>query len=209
MTPRVRAHPHIATSPGSTALSGDDLTIADVTTTYSTSPIPTTNTGSNQAFSVTQPSLGIYFIIATQGVFPSRSRMLETEEENVDVEEPINQSHRRLGIDPFLGEIAMFAGNFPPRGWLTCDGQLLQISSNTALFSLLGTTFGGDGRVTFGLPDLRGRAPISVGTAPGLSPVTWGLKSGAETLVLSENQLPSHSHNTFAIESISGNATAT
>ena len=75
--------------------------------------------------------------------------------------------------DPFIGEIVMFGGNFAPRGWAMCDGQILQISQHTALFSLLGTTYGGDGRVTFALPDLRGRAPIHAGTGPGLS--TWRL----------------------------------
>ena len=74
-----------------------------------------------------------------------------------------------LAQEPFLGEIKMFAGNFAPRGFAFCDGQLLAISSNTALFSLLGTTYGGDGRTTFALPDLRGRAPIHAGQGPGLT----------------------------------------
>ena len=71
--------------------------------------------------------------------------------------------------DPFIAQIMMFGGNFAPRGWALCDGQLLAISSNSALFSILGTTYGGDGRTTFGLPDLRGRAPIHPGNGPGLS----------------------------------------
>ena len=75
--------------------------------------------------------------------------------------------------DPFLGEIKMFAGNFAPRGWALCDGHLLAISQYDALFSLLGTAYGGDGRTTFGLPDLRGRIPIHVGTGPGLTHAIW------------------------------------
>ena len=82
--------------------------------------------------------------------------------------------------DPFLGEIRMFGGNFAPRGWAKCDGQLLAVSQNDALFALLGTMYGGDGRTTFGLPDLRGRLPIHQGTGPGLSPRTLGAKGGAE-----------------------------
>lgn len=96
--------------------------------------------------------------------------------------------------DPFLGEIRMFAGNFAPRNWALCDGQLLPIAQNTALFSLLGTEFGGDGRTTFGLPDLRGRSPVHVGTGPGLSPVGLGDSGGAEEQTLTENQLPAHNH---------------
>jgi microcystin-dependent protein len=96
--------------------------------------------------------------------------------------------------DPFIGEIIMFGGNFAPRGWGLCDGQLLPISSNTALFSLLGTTYGGDGRTTFGLPDLRGRAPVHEGTGPGLSQVRLGERAGDERVTLTTNNLPSHSH---------------
>jgi microcystin-dependent protein len=96
--------------------------------------------------------------------------------------------------EPFVGEIRMFAGNFAPRGWALCDGQLLAVSQNDALFSLLGTIYGGDGRTTFGLPDLRGRVPIHQGTGPGLSPRPLGAKAGAEDVTLTTNQLPSHSH---------------
>lgn len=88
----------------------------------------------------------------------------------------------------------MFAGNFAPRGWAFCDGQLLAVSQNDALFSLLGTTYGGDGRTTFGLPDLRGRIPIHAGTGPGLSPRRLGAKFGTEQETLTANELPSHSH---------------
>jgi microcystin-dependent protein len=96
--------------------------------------------------------------------------------------------------EPFVGEIRMFAGNFAPRGWAFCDGQLLAVSQNDALFSLLGTIYGGDGRTTFGLPDLRGRVPIHAGSGPGLSPRNLGAKGGAEAVTLTVNQLPSHNH---------------
>ena len=96
--------------------------------------------------------------------------------------------------EPFVGEIRMFAGNFAPRGWAFCDGQLLAVSQNDALFSLLGTIYGGDGRTTFGLPDLRGRIPVHAGHGPGLSERRLGAKSGAEKVTLTVNQLPSHGH---------------
>ncbi len=96
--------------------------------------------------------------------------------------------------EPFVGEIRMFAGNFAPRGWAYCDGQLLAVSQNDALFSLLGTIYGGDGRTTFGLPDLRGRIPLHQGQGPGLSSRRLGSKSGAENVTLSTNQLASHAH---------------
>lgn len=96
--------------------------------------------------------------------------------------------------EPFIGEVMMVGFNFPPRGWATCEGQLLPISQNTALFSLLGTTFGGDGRTSFGLPDLRGRSAIGRGNGPGLNPVTWGQRGGRDTVTLTTTQLPSHNH---------------
>lgn len=96
--------------------------------------------------------------------------------------------------EPFVGEIRMFAGNFAPRGWAFCDGQLLAVSQNDALFSLLGTIYGGDGRTTFGLPDMRGRIPLHQGHGPGLSERRLGSKGGAEKETLTVNQLASHSH---------------
>jgi len=96
--------------------------------------------------------------------------------------------------EPFVGEIRMFAGNFAPRGWAFCDGQLLAVSQNDALFSLLGTIYGGDGRTTFGLPDLRGRIPLHQGTGPGLSQRRLGSKGGSENVTLTTNQLASHTH---------------
>lgn len=96
--------------------------------------------------------------------------------------------------DPFIGEISMFAGNFAPRGWAFCDGQLLPISDNSALFSLLGTTYGGDGRTTFALPDLRGRVAIHAGNGPGLTDRRQGSKGGVETVTLNITELPHHNH---------------
>ncbi len=96
--------------------------------------------------------------------------------------------------EPFVGEIRIFAGNFAPRGWAFCDGQLLAVSQNDALFSLLGTIYGGDGRTTFGLPDVRGRIPLHQGTGPGLSARRLGSKGGEEEVRLTTNQLAYHSH---------------
>lgn len=96
--------------------------------------------------------------------------------------------------EPFIAEIRIFAGNFAPRGWAFCDGQLLPIAQNTALFSLIGTTYGGDGRSTTGLPNLQGRAPMHPGRGPGLTARRLGEKVGTETITLSEAQIPSHSH---------------
>jgi hypothetical protein len=106
-----------------------------------------------------QPYLAVNYIIALTGTFPSRNSI----------------------TDPTIGEISMFGGNFAPRGWALCNGALLPISQYTALFSILGTTYGGDGRTTFALPDLRGRAPIHSGTGPGLSPRRLGEKGGTES----------------------------
>jgi len=103
-------------------------------------------------------------------------------------------------MDPFIGQIMMFGGNFAPRGWALCNGQLLAISANSALFSILGTTYGGDGRTTFGLPDLRGRSPMHVGAGPGLSPITWGGKGGAEVHTLTVGQMPNHIHDGSALK---------
>ncbi len=95
---------------------------------------------------------------------------------------------------PFIGEIRMFGGNFAPAGWAFCSGQLLPISGNDALFSLIGTTYGGDGQNTFALPDLRGRVPVHVGQGPGLSSYTLGQGGGSETVTLTSNQIPAHTH---------------
>lgn len=97
-------------------------------------------------------------------------------------------------MEPFIGMIVMFGGNFAPRDWAFCEGQLLPISSNTALFSILGTIYGGDGRTTFALPDLRGRTAIGPGTGPGLSSYSQGQKGGVESVTLNTTQIPSHNH---------------
>jgi microcystin-dependent protein len=97
-------------------------------------------------------------------------------------------------MDPFIGQILLFAGNFAPRGWALCQGQLLPIAQNSALFSILGTTYGGDGRTTFALPDLRGRVPVSSGQGPGLSPYTLGENGGTEQVTLLSTQMPAHTH---------------
>lgn len=96
--------------------------------------------------------------------------------------------------EPFIAEIRIFAGNFAPRSWAFCNGQLLPISQNTALFSLIGTTYGGDGRSTTALPNLEGRAPMHPGRGPGLTSRRLGQRGGVETVTLSEAQMPNHTH---------------
>jgi microcystin-dependent protein len=96
--------------------------------------------------------------------------------------------------DPFVAEIRIFAGNFAPTGWATCDGQLMPISQNTALFSLVGTFYGGDGKSTFALPDLQGRTPMHQGQGQGLSDRFLGEEGGADFITLLETEMPSHTH---------------
>jgi microcystin-dependent protein len=107
--------------------------------------------------------------------------------------------------EPFLGQIIMTGYNFAPRGYASCEGQLLAISENDALFALLGTTFGGDGQSTFGLPDLRGRVPIHQGTGSGLATRQMGERGGAEVTTIGVANLPQHSHNLSAVNA-AGNA---
>jgi microcystin-dependent protein len=96
---------------------------------------------------------------------------------------------------PYVGEIRMFGGNFPPNGWMTCDGQLLAISENDVLFNLIGTTYGGDGATTFALPNLTARIPVHAGQGPGLSQnYTIGQLGGVSTVTLNANQIPIHNH---------------
>src|ERR1700755_795870 len=99
---------------------------------------------------------------------------------------------------PFLGEIRIFPYNFAPRGYAFCQGQILSIAQNTALFSLLGTTYGGNGQTTFALPDLRGRVPVGIGQGPGLAAIDLGQMAGAESVSLVVNQLPAHTHSLVA-----------
>ncbi|MEM7479892.1 MAG: tail fiber protein [Acidobacteriota bacterium] len=96
--------------------------------------------------------------------------------------------------EPFTAEIRIFAGNFAPRGWAFCNGQLLPIAQNTALFSLIGTTYGGDGRTTTALPNLKGRLPMHPGRGPGLTSRRLGQRGGVEMVTLSEAQMPNHTH---------------
>ncbi len=97
-------------------------------------------------------------------------------------------------MDEFIGIIKIFGGNFAPNGWALCNGQLLSISQNTALFSILGTTYGGDGRTTFGLPDLRGRTAVGMGAGPGLPVINQGDLSGEANHTLVSNEMPMHTH---------------
>jgi microcystin-dependent protein len=116
---------------------------------------------------VMQPYNTVNYIIAVEGIFPSRN-----------------------GAEAFIGEIELFGGNFAPRGFALCDGQLMSIAQNTALFSLLGTTYGGNGQTTFALPDLRGRTPIHAGQGPGLSNRSLGELGGAETRTITTHTHP-------------------
>ena len=109
-------------------------------------------------------------------------------------------------MDPFIGQIMMFAGSFAPVNWALCNGQILAISQHTALFSILGTTYGGDGRTTFALPDLRGRVPMGSGDGIGLSPRVTGQRYGSENVTLSVAQMPAHSQS--AETTISGSSGA-
>jgi microcystin-dependent protein len=96
--------------------------------------------------------------------------------------------------EPFIGQIVLFAGNFAPRNWAFCNGQLLSIAQNTALFSILGTTYGGNGQTTFALPDLRGRVPLGTGNGPGLMPRSLGGNGGSEQVTLTSSQMAVHTH---------------
>lgn len=109
------------------------------------------------------------------------------------------QAHAQA--EPFIGQVMCAGFNFAPRGWAAMNGQLMSIATNTALFSLLGTTYGGDGRVTFGLPDMRGRVMIHTGMGPGLSFRNLGEQGGTETTTLSTTQMPAHSHSVAPIAS--------
>jgi microcystin-dependent protein len=109
-------------------------------------------------------------------------------------------------MDAYLASILLFAANFAPRGWALCQGQILSIAQNTALFSLLGVAYGGDGRITFGLPDLQGRTPIGAGAGAGRSPRVLGEIGGTETHTLTTAEMPMHAH-TVTIPAITSNGT--
>jgi len=137
-------------------------------------PAATDANGGGQAHNNMQPNVALTCIIAVQGAFPFREGDPPTA--------------------PFLGEVKWFTGNYAPAGWALCDGQLLAISDNPGLFSILGTIYGGDGRTTFGLPDARGRAIIHQGDGLGLTPRRLGSVFGTEVETLTEDQMPSLSH---------------
>lgn len=110
--------------------------------------------------------------------------------------------------NPFIGEIRMFGGTFAPNGWAFCNGQLISIAQNSALFALLGTTYGGNGQTTFGLPDLRGRVPMGFGNGPGLSTRVLGEMEGTENVTLLSTNLPAHTH-TVSLSSPATNSLGT
>lgn len=107
-------------------------------------------------------------------------------------------------MEGYLGQIMAVGMNFAPKNWALCQGQIMSIAQNTALFSLLGTTYGGDGRVTFGLPDLRGRSMVGVGQGPGLSNIVQGELGGVENVTLTTSQLPAHTHAATATSTLNG-----
>ena len=109
---------------------------------------------------------------------------------------------------PYIGSIIIFAGNFEINGWAFCDGRLLSIAQNSALFAILGTTYGGNGTSTFALPDLRGRVPLDWGQGPGLSPYALGEVGGVENVALNSNNLPVHTHTVHASSAAAGRGTA-
>jgi microcystin-dependent protein len=131
--------------------------------------------GGNQPFENMEPSIALNYIIAVNGIFPSRDGS--------------NVSNL-----PFIGEISLFAGNFAPDGWMFAQGQILPISQNTALFAILGTSYGGNGQSTFALPDLRGRNIVGAGQGPGLPNWVIGQQDGSNSIVLNVSQLPDHNH---------------
>lgn len=146
----------------------------------------TTSTGGGQAFDNMQPSLGLNYLIQVEGVFPSRNGAL-LDQNGVDVDPAF------IGGTSYIGQVGLFAGNFEP-GWMIADGRLLQISDYSALFAIIGTQYGGDGQLTFALPDLRGRTIVGAGQGPGLANVTVGQQLGAPNQTLTAGQMPSHDH---------------
>jgi len=141
-------------------------------------------------------ALGSVFLTSSTTVEQSNNKALtELSAELADMKEELTnlkttEENEAVSANPYLGEVILFAGNYAPRGWALCEGQLLLIASNSALFSILGTTYGGDGRTTFGLPDLRGRSPIGVGSGDGLTTIKNGQKVGQENATLSRANAP-------------------
>ena len=160
----------------------------------------TTRTGGGDAHENRQPSLGLRYVIANSGLYPSRGTAEGEEASSEDAKmaamaEPNPDAANAPGdaTEAYLGEIRLLPYNFAPRNWAECKGQLLPIKDYKTLFSLLGTTFGGDGRTTFGLPDLRGRVAMGLGAHGGTTYV-MGQKVGAESVALKTNEIPSHDH---------------
>jgi microcystin-dependent protein len=160
-----------AKSLGTTGANGQILSYKDNNWVASDISRNTSPTGGNQSFSIVQPSLALNYQIALYGIYPSRD-----------------------GIEPFIGEVMITTYNFTVHNFALCNGQLLSIAQNTALFSLLGTTYGGNGQTTFALPDLRGRVPVHFGQGPGLSSYTLGQVFGTESTTLTTTQMPAHIH---------------
>ncbi len=139
-------------------------------------------------FAILLISGGLFFFSSSSTIEQSNSQAITELSEKLSKmtanlnELKVADAENAIWSEPTIGQIAMFAGNFAPRGWAFCDGSLLPINSNSALFSILGTTYGGDGRTTFGLPDLRGRVAVGAGHGPGLSPVQLGEKFGREQM---------------------------
>lgn len=146
-----------------------------------------------------QPYLGMRFVIATMpGLYPTGAQDQSYEiHEHPENAYPETQEEFSVGGDEaFIGQLGLMGFNFAPRNWAKCDGQLLPIANYSALFSLIGTSFGGDGVTTFALPDLRSRVPIGIGQGPGLSSYQLGQRGGVETVSLTEDQTPAHNHQT-------------
>ena len=183
---RARAAVHAGSGPW---LLGESTGVEQITLTESqmpahAHPLPppvnaTGSTGGGQPITNVQPSLGLNYIIATEGIFPSPTG---------------GAGH------PFIGEVGLFAGNFPPRGWEFAEGQLLTIGQNTALFSILGNAYGGNGQTTFALPDLRGRTPVHAGTGP----YQRGQQIGAVQTTLTTANLPAHDHSLPPSDDLTG-----
>lgn len=164
-------------------------------------PLPsggnTGNTGNQNSFEIAQPSLPLNYLVALVGTFPSEPAFangLTDAAEASTVDQGMPESALGTGSDPLLGSISLFAGNFAPAGYAFADGQLLPISQNTALFSIFGITFGGDGETTFGLPDLRGRVAVHPDQISGSEFRRAGQKTGADRTRLQTSQIPGHAH---------------
>ena len=153
----------------------------------------TASVGGGNPQSNLQPSLALTHIIALEGTYPSENLAAATGDEE-------RLAAIGSGVEPYYASVSMFAGNFSPRNYASTDGQILSISQNAALFSLLGTKYGGDGRSTYGLPDLRGRTTVGVGQGAGLTDRDLGDRYGAESSFLGTNNLPSHTHEFTVLE---------